>query len=88
MAGSERAGVLAARANLFHGRTWLLAPGEASAEALLLSVRQAVALYRQREPWRRLIENAMACDFSWSRSAKEYESLYREIASLYGAKGV
>jgi starch synthase len=61
---------------------------EASAEALLLSVRRAVALYRRREPWRRLIENAMACDFSWSRSAKEYESLYREIASLHGAKGV
>ena len=61
---------------------------EASAEALLLSVRRAVALYHQREPWRRLIENAMACDFSWSRSAKEYESLYREIASLRGAKGV
>jgi len=61
---------------------------EASADALLLAVGQAVALYRRREPWRRLIENAMACDFSWSRSAKEYESLYHEIASLRGAKGV
>mgnify|MGYP005817226955 CR=1 FL=1 len=59
---------------------------EATAEALLLSVRRAVALYHQREPWRRLIENAMACDFSWSRSAKEYEALYHEIAALRRAK--
>jgi len=54
---------------------------ETSADALLLSVRQAVALYRQREPWLRVIENAMACDFSWNRSAKEYDALYREIAA-------
>jgi starch synthase len=54
---------------------------EASAGALLLSVRQAVALYHQRKPWLRLIENAMVCDFSWNRSAKEYEALYHEIAA-------
>ena len=59
---------------------------DASGDALLLTVRQAVALYRQREPWLRLIENAMDCDFSWSRSAKEYEALYHEIASRHGAK--
>jgi starch synthase len=53
---------------------------EASSDALLLTVRQAVALYRQRAPWLRLIENAMDCDFSWGRSAKEYEALYEEIA--------
>ena len=34
MAGSERAGVMAARANLFRGRTWLLTPGAASPEAV------------------------------------------------------
>jgi starch synthase len=53
---------------------------EATSEALRLTVSHAVALYRQPDLWRRLIENAMACDFSWSRSAKEYEALYREIA--------
>jgi len=34
MAGSERAGVMAARANLFRGRTWLLTPGDASGDAV------------------------------------------------------
>ncbi len=34
MAGSERAGVMAARANLFRGRTWLLIPGTSGTEAV------------------------------------------------------
>ena len=59
---------------------------EASGDALLLTVRQAVSLYHQRERWRRLMENAMNCDFSWSRSAKEYEALYHEIVARHGAK--
>ncbi len=54
---------------------------EATADALLASVGRAVGLYRQSDPWRRLIQNAMACDFSWDRSAKAYEALYEEIAA-------
>jgi starch synthase len=53
---------------------------EATADALRLTVKQAVALYRQPERWLRLIQRAMACDFSWNRSAKEYDALYQEIA--------
>jgi starch synthase len=53
---------------------------EASAAALLGTVKEAVALYRKPEQWKRLVQNAMACDFSWDRSAREYEALYREIA--------
>lgn len=34
MAGSERAGVTAARVRLFHGKTWLLTPGAARPEAV------------------------------------------------------
>ncbi len=56
---------------------------EASAEALLATVREAVALYRKPEQWKRLMQNAMACDFSWDRSAREYEALYREIAARH-----
>ncbi|HSD50182.1 MAG TPA: hypothetical protein VLG48_02150, partial [Candidatus Methylomirabilis sp.] len=54
--------------------------GETS-EALLEAVRSAVALYRQRDVWRRLVRNGMACDFSWERSAKEYEALYRQVVA-------
>jgi len=59
---------------------------ETSADALLLTVNQAIALYHQRERWLCLMKNAMDCDFSWDRSAKEYEALYHEIASRHGAK--
>jgi starch synthase len=54
---------------------------ETTADALLRTVTQALALYRQREQWLRLMKNAMLCDFSWTRSAEEYEALYDEIAS-------
>lgn len=53
---------------------------EATSEAVLHAVRQAIALYRQGGPWECVIGNAMACDFSWNRSAMEYVALYQEIA--------
>ncbi len=54
---------------------------EATATALLTTVRRAVAVYRQPDQWRRVVRNGVACDFSWDRSAKEYEALYQEIAA-------
>ncbi len=54
---------------------------ETTSQALLETVRQAVALYRQPDHWRRLVRNGMACDFSWDRSAREYEALYQQIVS-------
>jgi starch synthase len=58
-----------------------------TAEDLLATARRAIALYRQPDRWRGLVVNAMACDFSWSRSAKEYEALYQEIARRHSARG-
>jgi starch synthase len=52
-----------------------------TSRALLEAVRAAVGLYRQPDTWRRLIRNGMACDFSWDRSAREYEALYQEIVA-------
>jgi starch synthase len=49
----------------------------ATAEALLAAVREALACYRNRPLWHRLVGNAMAADFSWTRSAKEYVQVYR-----------
>ncbi len=50
---------------------------EASAAALFQSIRQAVALFHQKADWNRMVANAMAADFTWDRSAREYEQLYR-----------
>lgn len=60
---------------------------EASADALLATLRKAAALYKQRDAWLRVVKNAMACDFSWNRSAREYEALYQEIARRREASG-
>ena len=51
----------------------------ATTEALLAAVREAVLLYRQPKRWARLVQNAMAGDFSWERSARAYVALYEAI---------
>ncbi|CBE69631.1 MAG: glycogen synthase GlgA [Candidatus Methylomirabilis oxygeniifera] len=50
---------------------------DATAPAFLQAIRQALALYRKKAPWPRLITNAMTADFTWDRSAGEYEQFYR-----------
>lgn len=54
---------------------------EATAAALRSAIDEALRIYRQPAQWTRLAQNAMACDFSWDRSAREYEALYQEIAA-------
>ncbi|MDP8257354.1 MAG: glycogen synthase GlgA [Candidatus Alcyoniella australis] len=51
---------------------------EYSAQALVEAVRRATGFYRKRVHFRKLIDNAMAADFSWKRSAKRYEEVYRQ----------
>jgi starch synthase len=52
---------------------------EHSAKALVDAVAQALAVYRQRELWERLMRNGMARDFSWRAPAKEYVKLYESL---------
>jgi len=48
--------------------------------ALLLAVRRALEVHRDRRAWRGLVARGMAEDFSWERSAASYEALYRTLA--------
>jgi starch synthase len=48
-------------------------------EALLAAARRAIALYGDREAWRRLMRRGMTRDFSWTAAARRYQSLYREL---------
>jgi starch synthase len=43
------------------------------------AVQQAILLHKQPKKWQKLMHNAMACDFSWQASAKEYEKLYAAL---------
>jgi starch synthase len=49
-----------------------------SADALTECVARATSLYREPKKWKLLMQSGMQQDFSWERSAKEYEKVYRK----------
>jgi starch synthase len=49
----------------------------ADGTGLVWAVDQALATYRDPAAWRRLMRNGMSRDFSWERSARGYEELFR-----------
>jgi len=53
-----------------------------SGATLLEAVKRSIAVYCNRKAWRQLMAKAMACDFSWGKSAKEYVALYRKLAEM------
>ena len=46
------------------------------------SVVKAVTTYRNKKLWKKLVENCLECDFSWTHAAKEYERWYRKAIAL------
>jgi len=55
---------------------------DADGTALLWAIDQSLAAYADRGAWTRLIRNGMARDFSWERSAREYEAAYVRARKL------
>jgi starch synthase len=51
----------------------------AAAPALLAALGRALEVQSRKEDWDALVRNAMAADFSWTRSAREYLALYEKI---------
>jgi starch synthase len=53
---------------------------EASSEDLAVALKNALSVYcNYPKVWRQLQINGMRQDFSWTKSAKEYEKLYRKV---------
>jgi starch synthase len=50
-------------------------------ERLELAIGRATELWHNRAVWRRLQSRAMATDVGWSRPAKKYAALFRELAA-------
>lgn len=48
---------------------------------LLNITRYALGIYKDKDKWIKLVDNAMKSDNSWEKAAKEYVSLYREVIS-------
>jgi starch synthase len=53
-------------------------------EDLVAALAQAVALYKNREAWGRLMQNAFGADFSWDRAASEYLDWFNRLRADRG----
>ena len=51
-----------------------------NAHEMLGAVRYAQSVYYDKKrSWNKIVDRAMAADFSWNHSAKQYEELYEEL---------
>jgi len=50
--------------------------------ALLDAIDRALAAFADKGSWAALIENAMAADHSWTRSARQYLKVYESVAGV------
>ncbi len=48
-----------------------------SADRMLSALKKAIDVYNDKQRWQRLIKACMSYDFSWDRSAEDYELLYK-----------
>ncbi|MEJ5170346.1 MAG: glycosyltransferase, partial [Fimbriimonadales bacterium] len=49
-------------------------------DEFLAAVRRAHSAYQIKEVWTMMVDRAMHGDYSWDKSAREYESLYQRAA--------
>ena len=50
-------------------------------ESLISTVERAIPVFQGIDMWKRLVENAMNVDVSWSHSAKAYDRLFASLTS-------
>jgi len=60
---------------------------EYSAGELVAVIRRALAAYAKQAQWRKRVQRAMSCDFSWDASAARYHELYQRALSKYHPAG-
>jgi starch synthase len=58
----------------------------ATAESLLIAMKEAIAVYQDRSTWSRLISAGMNTDVSWTRSAQSYNRLFAALLSEQNRK--
>ena len=50
-----------------------------NAHDMMYVIREAISDYKNKEEWAKLMYRAATTDFSWNKSAKDYESLYYDM---------
>ncbi len=58
---------------------------EYGSEALWDAIKRAKEIFHDRDEWSRLMERAIARDFSWQLAAESYERLYGELVAYSAA---
>ena len=54
---------------------------EAKCRALLMTLKKAVRVFKDKDLWNSLLKNCLACDYSWDSSAEKYEKLYERLSA-------
>jgi starch synthase len=50
-----------------------------NAHEFMFAIKKALSLYKNLQLWRQVVENAMRSDYSWTKSAQEYRTLYEDL---------
>lgn len=50
-----------------------------NAHDMLYTIRYAKSVYGNKKAWNDMVKRAMSTDFSWKKSAKEYQSVYENL---------
>ncbi len=53
-----------------------------NAHDMLFVIKRALQLYRDKEIWSHLVNNAVQSDYSWNKSAREYCALYGRLLEM------
>jgi starch synthase len=56
-------------------------------DELIIAVRRVIEAFQNREVWQAMMRGAMAQDFSWEHSAKEYLAVFERAIATKRAKG-
>ena len=52
-----------------------------NAHEMMYALKKALGSYGNYAEWNQIVHNAMATDFSWTNSAREYKKLYEQLAN-------
>jgi starch synthase len=46
---------------------------------LVAAVKKALTQFKSKSIWQKIVENGMSCDFTWSKSALQYDEIYHNL---------
>jgi starch synthase len=52
---------------------------EYTGAAMLAALREALAAFRDRKRWKKIMQTGMSRDFSWAAAARQYSVLYDSL---------